>query len=422
MNFIQKKFKTISSTSYLNEPDYFLFILVSILIITSIIFSYSLTVYTIEFMGYNQFHYIFRQGLVGIISILMMWIMSRLNPDKSVHFIGISLLTIGSFLMLIMPFLPSSLVTAAGGANRWIRLPGFSLSPVELFKIGFVYFLSWSFYRKIINQPKKGLFGDLLMLSPYILLFFAVVAVIAILQKDLGQVVLLAIIMITLILFANRSIKIILFFGVVSILGLLFLIIIAPHRIQRLHSWWSMVQDTFLSLIPALEPYLRIKNLPEPYQVSHSLNAIHNGGLFGQGVGLGNLKMGFLSEVHTDFVLAGIIEEIGVIGFGILLFILFLIIWRIFKISKKVENKVYHLFTIGIALIIIIAFLINALGITGIIPIKGIAVPFLSYGGSSLFTLSLAMGLVLAISRTAKEYKPIKQPEIKKQKPIRIVT
>lgn len=124
---------------------------------------------------------------------------------------------------------------------------------------------------------------------------------------------------------------------------------------------------------------------------------------FGQGVGLGDIKVGFLSEVHTDFVLAGITEEIGLVGLMLFSTILFLIIWRIFKISRRVDNPIYHLFTLGIALMIIIAFLINSYGISGMIPIKGIAVPFLSYGGSSMLSMAISIGLVLSISKVAGE-------------------
>ena len=388
-----------------NEADYPLFILVSLLIISSIIFSYSLTIYTVEFFGYDQFHFFIRQGGVGISAIFIMWYLSRMDPDKIVEKIGMSLFVGCFFLMLLMPFLPSFMVTESGGANRWIRLPGFSLSPVEFFKIGFIYFLSWSFYRKVIHKPKKiGLIEEILLLSPYFLTFFVVVFVIAFLQKDLGQVVLLAIILVVLLIFANRSFKIFLALGTIAIGGVVGLIIVAPHRIQRIHSWWAMVQDGILSVLPSwAETYLRIDELPEPYQVSHSLNAIHNGGFFGQGVGLGDIKVGFLSEVHTDFVLAGITEEIGLVGLMLFSTVLFLIIWRIFKISRRVDNPIYHLFTLGIALMIIIAFLINSYGISGMIPIKGIAVPFLSYGGSSMLSMAISIGLVLSISKVAKE-------------------
>ena len=420
MDYIKNKIKLLTTGENLREPDYFLFILVSMLIIVSIVFSYSLTIYTVEFLGYGQFHYILRQGLVGIFCIYLMWWMARLNPNKIMHRTGMTLFGVGLFLMVIMPFLPASLVTASGGANRWIRLPGISLSPVEIFKIGFIYFLSWSFFRKVIHQPKKGLFGDLLLLSPYFLVFIFIVFLIAVLQKDLGQVALLTIIMLTLIIFANRSLKIIFALILIAIVGMIVLIAAAPHRINRIHSWWSMVQDGILSVLPStFEQYLRIKNLPEPYQVSHSLNAIHNGGFFGQGISLGDLKVGFLSEVHTDFVIAGITEEIGWLGIFIITTILMLVILRILAISRKVDSKIFHLFTTGIALMIIVAFLINGAGISGIIPIKGIAVPFLSYGGSSLITSSFAIGLVLSISRTVKKYEP--QKTIIKEKPKRII-
>ena len=420
MDYIKNKIKLLTTGENLREPDYFLFILVSMLIIVSIVFSYSLTIYTVEFLGYGQFHYILRQGLVGIFCIYLMWWMARLNPNKIMHRTGMTLFGVGLFLMVIMPFLPASLVTASGGANRWIRLPGISLSPVEIFKIGFIYFLSWSFFRKVIHQPKKGLFGDLLLLSPYFLVFIFIVFLIAVLQKDLGQVALLTIIMLTLIIFANRSLKIIFALILIAIVGMIVLIAAAPHRINRIHSWWSMVQDGILLVLPStFEQYLRIKNLPEPYQVSHSLNAIHNGGFFGQGISLGDLKVGFLSEVHTDFVLAGITEEIGWLGIFVITTILMLVILRILAISRKVDSKIFHLFTTGIALMIIVAFLINGAGISGIIPIKGIAVPFLSYGGSSLITSSFAIGLVLSISRTVKKYEP--QKSVIKEKPKRII-
>lgn len=420
MDYIKNKIKLLTTGENLREPDYFLFILVSMLIIVSIVFSYSLTIYTVEFLGYGQFHYILRQGLVGIFCIYLMWWMARLNPNKIMHRTGMTLFGVGLFLMVIMPFLPASLVTASGGANRWIRLPGISLSPVEIFKIGFIYFLSWSFFRKVIHQPKKGLFGDLLLLSPYFLVFIFIVFLIAVLQKDLGQVALLTIIMLTLIIFANRSLKIIFALILIAIVGMIVLIAAAPHRINRIHSWWSMVQDGILSVLPStFEQYLRIKNLPEPYQVSHSLNAIHNGGFFGQGISFGDLKVGFLSEVHTDFVIAGITEEIGWFGIFVITTILMLVILRILAISRKVDSKIFHLFTTGIALMIIVAFLINGAGISGIIPIKGIAVPFLSYGGSSLITSSFAIGLVLSISRTVKKYEP--QKSVIKEKPKRII-
>jgi cell division protein FtsW len=410
MHSNKNQIKTNNSKIKLYEADYLLFLLVSTLIIISIVFSYSLSIYTVEYLEYNQFHFFIRQLLVGILSIFIMWGLSLVPPDKIINKVGMGLFIFFFILMAIMPVLPSSLVTASGGANRWIRLPGFSLSPVEFFKIGFIYFLSWSFHRRLIEAPKKiKLKDEFKLLAPYFLTFFVVVFIIAFMQKDLGQVVLLGVILFILLIFANRSYKVFVTLGVGGLVAFIGLILAAPHRIQRIYSWWAMVQDKILSILPTwADNYLRIDELPEPYQVSHSLNAIYNGGIVGQGISSGNIKLGFLSEVHTDFVLAGIAEEIGLVGLSFITLIMFLIVLRIFKISGRVKNKIYHLFTIGIALTIIIAFLINSYGISGMIPIKGIAVPFLSYGGSSMLAMSLAIGLVLSISKSVDLNKKVK--------------
>lgn len=281
MNFSTNKIKPKVQNRY-NQPDYLLFLLVSILITISIIFSYSLTIYTVEYYGYNQFHFFSRQLLVGVLSLLLMWTLSLINPDKIVGKIGMSLFILFFLLMAAMPLLPSSLVTESGGANRWIRLPGVSLSPVEFFKVGFIYFLSWSFHRRVMVMPKKMTLKDeLLLLAPYFGAFLLVVFIVAFLQKDLGQVVLLGLILIVLLVFANRSFKVFLSLGATALVAFVVLIVSAPHRINRIYSWWAMNQDGILAIMPEwVDKYLRIDELPEPYQVSHSLNAIHNGGFF----------------------------------------------------------------------------------------------------------------------------------------------
>ena len=398
MNFIQKYIKPIISTS---KPDYTLFLLSSFLIIVGIIFSYSLSIFTVDFYDYSQYHFFVRQAGVGLISIFIMWTLAHIKPDVLFQTFKIGWLLFGLFfiLMILMNFLPASMVTQSGGANRWIRLPGFSLSPVEFFKIGFIYFLSSSFYRKFLGLSKVTFFEEIKLLVPYVVVFAVVVFLIAFLQKDLGQVVLLGTILFILLIFANRSAKIFVSMITIAILGVTALIIQAPHRINRLQSWWSSIQDSVLEFLPTyLETILRVKDFPEPYQVSHSLNAMYHGGWFGVGLSNGSLKLGFLSEVHTDFVLAGITEEIGLLGLLFIITIFFIIIFRIMRISRRIKNSKYHLFTLGIALMISIAFLINSYGISGIIPIKGIAVPFLSYGGSSILSLGIAIGLVLSIS------------------------
>jgi len=384
--------------------DKTLFILASILITIGIISSYSFSTYIVLLYGYDEFHFLVRQFIAGIGAIFLMWAISRLNPNKWTKILGISLFLIFFILMISMYFMPSSLVTSAGGAKRWIRLPGFSLAPVEFFKIGFVYFLAWSFSRKFSNTQKtKNLLEEIKLVFPYIIVFLFVVILIAVFQNDLGQVMVLGLTLSFMLFFAGRSFK--LFLSLIGSAFALFIVFIftSEHRINRILSWWANAQNYILSYLPqSIASRLRVEDAPQPYQISHSLNSIHHGGIFGTGLGEGSIKLGFLSEVHTDFVLAGIAEEAGYIGIFFITVIVVLLIHRIFRIANRSKDHLDYLFCIGIGLLIGFSFLMNAYGISGLTPIKGIAVPFLSYGGSAMVANGIAIGLVLMISKKIK--------------------
>jgi cell division protein FtsW len=180
----------------------------------------------------------------------------------------------------------------------------------------------------------------------------------------------------------------------------LIFIAIAPHRIGRILSWWATAQNTILAIFPeSIAQHLRIANQEEAYQIGHSMNAIHNGGIWGTGLGNGTFKLGFLSEVHTDFVLAGIAEEFGFIGVFIVTLLFIILLQRLFKIANRSAQTTYYLFSLGVGLLITFAFMINAYGISGLTPIKGISVPFLSYGGSAMLASSIGIGMVLMLSK-----------------------
>jgi cell division protein FtsW len=272
---------------------------------------------------------------------------------------------------------------------------------VEFFKVGFVFFLAWSFKRKLGQKEKMGFVEEIRMFAPYLIIFFLAVVLIAIFQKDLGQVVVLGATLMTLFLFVGSSYKFFFMLLSAAFSGIIALIFLAPHRMARIKSWWVTVQDKILSLFPFESVQnLRVEaSVKEPWQISNSLNAIHNGGILGQGLGNGQFKLGYLSEVHTDFILAGITEELGFIGLFLVVFTILFVIFRIFRIASKVKDPMYYLFSIGVGLLIAYAFILNAYGISGITPIKGIAVPFLSYGGSHILAMSIAIGMVLMISK-----------------------
>ena len=380
-----------------------LFTLVSTLIGISIILSYSLSSYTTLLFGVNEFHFALRQAIFGVLSILVMWILSQLDPDRWLLPMGFTLFFIPAILMIAMPFLPESLVSEVGGAKRWIKLFGFSLSPVDFFKIGFIYFLAWSFSRKLSDHNGMGLLLEIKRFAPYGFVFMIAVFLIAFVQKDLGQVVVLGSTLLVLLMFSGSSFRFFLSILSVILVAFALLIIFFSHRMSRILSWWSSVQDTVLAVFPAfVGDKLRVPVDVLPYQIGHSLNAIHNGGLFGVGIANGTFKLGFLSEVHTDFVLAGLAEEFGFFGVLFVAIIFLMMVQRIFKIANRSKDKSIYLFSLGIGLLLSFTFMLNAYGISGITPIKGISVPFLSYGGSAILAASIGIGLVLMASKKAK--------------------
>jgi cell division protein FtsW len=196
-------------------------------------------------------------------------------------------------------------------------------------------------------------------------------------------------------------------FFMFSMLGATIVFVVAivgsEHRVARVISWWSNIQNFVLSFLPnSIADKLRVEVSDTPYQITNSYYAIKNGGFFGEGIGNGTIKLGYLTEVHTDFVLAGIAEEIGLVGLLFVIGLFFIIIFRSLKIANRSTNKMYSLFALGVTLLIGTSLFINSFGITGITPIKGIAVPFLSYGGSSLLAHSVAIGMVLMISKKVR--------------------
>jgi cell division protein FtsW len=405
MKFTQNNIKA-KQTKHINKPDYILFLMTSTLIIIGVIFSYSLSVYTVLQSEVHPYYYVIRQGGFAFVSITIMWYLAHVDSVKIVGYAGLFFFFFFLATMVIMALFPGSYTSSSGGASRWIKLPGFSISPIEFFKIGFVYFLANSFYRNLVHKSKDKLIDEFLLLLPYVFILVFIAIFVAIAQKDFGSMMLLSAIFIVLLVFANRSVR--LFLVLLSGLfgAVLLLVLFTPYRANRILGWWGGMQDSILPFLPAyISIHLRVDNAPDTYQLTNSLRAIGNGDLFGQGIGLGNSKLGFLSEVHTDFVLAGISEEVGFVGVSLVVALFVAIIIRILSISQMVKNSINHLFVLGIGLMFAISFILNAYGISGIFPIKGISVPFLSYGGSSLLASCIAVGLVLSISKDVR-YEP----------------
>jgi len=370
------------------------------LLLFSLVAVYSLSVYPTIYFDASKYIFLKKQLISVIIAIFVMSLISRFNVYNVFKPLGL-LLFVGSFLAIIlMLFLPESFVKAVLGAKRWIKIGGFSIAPTEFFKYGFVFFVSWSLARKIKEfNSNSSLFKEFILTLPYFMLLIVAVGIIAIGQKDMGQVVVLSGTLMGLLLLSGRSKKFFATIGFVFVLLFIALIKFAPHRVARFKGWWAGIQDS----IPFLPESMKIHDTTVPLHIINSTHAIESGGLLGQGLGAGQYKLGFLSEVHTDFIMAGLSEEIGFLGLLALVSLFMFILYRIFSIGTKLHDLNERFFVYGVAITMFLSFIINAYGISGLIPIKGIAVPLLSYGGSQIIATSLAIGMVLMLSKKVEK-------------------
>jgi cell division protein FtsW len=347
--------------------------------------SYSLSSYAVIQHGFSNTHFFVRQLIAVTIGIGIIIMLSKLDPDRWFKPIGVIIFLLFLFILLLMPLLPETLVRSVGGAKRWISLGSVSITPVEFYKIGFIMFISWSLVRTRLPKGKMELRDEIRLFIPYLVVLVISTLLIAVFQKDLGQTVVISATLLVLFLLVGSSFR---FFSIlfgIGLFGFAILIMTQSHRLKRIKEWFRSFDNS--------------ANRLETYQISNSLDAIHHGGFLGQGIGDGQYKLGFLSEVHTDFVLAGMMEELGFISILIVVLTMLFIIFRIFKIAARVDNPSYYLFCVGAALLFAFSFLINSFGISGITPIKGIAVPLISYGGSQIIASSLSIGLILMISK-----------------------
>ena len=374
----------------MQKVDSLIFIIVAILMLIGALFSYSLPVYLEHVKNLSEYHFVGRYLLFGSVGFVIMIILARLNPDIWFRRIGWLILIISAILVMVMPFLPESIAPVINGARRWIKIGPFKFAPVEFFKIGVIFFLSWSFTRKV--KKFRSLKEEIKMIIPYFIILGGFWYLILAYQSDLGQVIVMGLLFAFLLFIAGGRFETFTMIIAGGVFVFIAAVLSSEYRNARFKAWLHLMTNNFF-------PDIKVESKVSYGQVQESLNAIYHGGIMGQGIGNGIFKLGFLSDVHTDFVLAGIAEESGIIGISIIVLLMLALVYRIYKIANRSEKKEYQLFAFGVGRLIMIQFIFNGLGVTSLIPIKGLTVPFLSYGGSSLLALCTAIGMVLMISK-----------------------
>ena len=277
---------------------------------------------------------------------------------------------------------------AVNGAVGWINVGSFNIQPVELAKFVLVLYLGFVLSRRDGRFVPGKIISELTGPS-----FIAIVLMLLTLfQPDLGGAAILFVI--TIIMFSVSGIPskrvIILDLLLISliVLGVAFLIWWNPPFLQ--HSY------QFQRLLSFINPFKLEQH--GGAQLVNSYYAIHNGGLFGVGLGNSIQKRGYLPEPYTDFIFSIITEELGVIGAAVILALIFFLIWRIMMVGLKAKDSFNTLVCFGIATMIFIQTFFNVGAVLGLLPITGVTLPFISYGGSSLIVLTASIALVLNIA------------------------
>lgn len=366
--------KTVKNTQH---ADYVLLSVILILLTIGIVMVYSSSYIWAEYKYGDSLFFMKRQLLFGIVGVIAMLIIMLIPYNIWNSYAKVILIT--CFIMLLCVLVPG-IGIVRGGARSWIGIGAFSLQPSEFMKLGLIVFLSayLSSIQKYITSFKKGFY-------PSVMLVFTAFGLIM-LQPDLGTGVVLVSTCMLMIFIAGARISHFVGLGVIGIAGFVFLIASAPYRIKRITAFLNPWEDP----------------LGDGFQIIQSLYAIGPGGLMGVGLGESIQKYFYLPEPQTDFIFAILGEELGFIGGTAVIGLFITLFWRGIKIALEAPDSFGRLLALGIVFMLTIQVMINVSVVIGLIPVTGITLPFLSYGGSSLTLTLCSVGVLLNISRYGK--------------------
>jgi cell division protein FtsW len=355
--------------------DYDVVLLLMVVALTSfgIVMVYSAS----SVMAAKNFHdgafFLKRQGIFALIGFTVAAVAMRTDY----HFWrkwSVPLL-LASLVLLVLVLIPG-IGGKAKGASRWIRLPGFNLQPSEFTKIALIFYLAYSIDKK--QDRIRSLSAGFL---PYMVVLIILLGLL-LKQPDMGAALTLAAVTILMLFAAGTRLVFILGSGMVALPFVVYLIYHSAYRMKRIKAFMNPEQDpTGIG-----------------WQIIQSKYAFGAGGFFGQGLGEGKQKLFYLPEAHTDFILSVVGEELGFIGVVIIIGMFFVLIQRAMRIAMAAKDTFGRFLALGIAVLFAIEAAVNMGVVTGLLPTKGLALPFLSYGGSSLVISLFAVGVLLNIS------------------------
>jgi len=360
-----------------SAPDVWMIVSIFLILAIGLVMVYSASAVLAFHEFGDKFFYVKRQLLFAVLGIGAMFV--AMNADFWIWKKWSKAGLVICFVLLVIVLIPG-IGIVRGGARSWLGISSFGIQPSEFMKLAMVIFLAklLSERQQLITQFTKGLLPSLGIMG----LAFGLIM----LQPDLGSAAVMVGASLLVIFTSGARIAHLGSLAMVGVLGLVGLILAAPYRMNRITGF----------LDPWSDP------LGTGYQIIQSLYAIGPGGLVGLGLGMSRQKYSYLPEPQTDFIFAIVAEELGFIGGATIILLFGILIWRGLRTAMAAPDTFGSLLAVGIVGIVAVQVFINIGVVIGMMPVTGITLPLVSYGGSSLTLLLTALGILLNISRYSR--------------------
>ena len=344
--------------------------------IFGLIMIYSASYVWAEYKFNDPFKFVKMQLIFFLAGLILMYFLSKIDYHLYYKYANIILLICAILLILVL--IPG-IGSVRNGSRSWFGIGSLGIQPSEFAKIGLIIYVS----KYLTNNERimKSIIKGVLPILGVIGFFFLLIM----LEPDFGTAMVIVLTLVVLIFISGVKISFFVKIGLTGLLGIVAIIIAAPYRIKRIVSFINPWSDP----------------LGSGYQILQSLYAIGPGGLLGQGFLKSRQKFFYLPEPQTDFIFSIISEELGFLGVLIvnICIFFFLIFYRGLSISLKSQDLFGKYLAFGLAFGLIIQSSLNLMVVVGLIPVTGVTLPFLSYGGSSLLVSMASIGILLNISR-----------------------
>lgn len=356
----------------MKKIDKTLLIAVIILSLFGLLMIYSSSSIWASYKFNDSYKYLKSQAIFLLVGYLIIFIVSNINYN--IYKLYSNKILLGCIILLILVLIPG-VGSIRNGSRSWFGIGSFGIQPSEFAKLGLIIFTSKYLTTNKIKDIKTSVLPILLV----VIFIFGLIM----LQPDFGTGIILVMTIICLLFVSGVNMSFFVKIGILGLIGIVILIIIAPYRLVRITSF----------LNPWADP------LGSGFQIIQSLYAIGPGGLLGMGLGNSIQKHFYLPEPQTDFIFSIISEELGFAGVLIVSSLFITIIYKGISISLKQEDNFAKYLSFGISFSLAFQTILNLMVVIGLIPVTGVTLPFLSYGGSSLLVSMTYIGILLNISK-----------------------